>query len=238
MPDKNDISCTAGDLCKEFSGPPFFLGKPFSESDRAMVRAIADLVPTLAGLMGKHCEIIVHSLEDPEHAAIAAANASLSKRSPGSPIQRGGLLTLREKMESGSEAYFCRSVLGQRLKAAVYPIVNEEGRCLGGLSIALNIDTPFFDLVHSLISGDGPQKEQTRIFGAGPVDIRHAVEEAAALADRELGENHRNRAKFIIAELQKSGMFNYRGAVQAVSELTGISPVTVYWHLREMKKEG
>ncbi len=237
MTEKVQNSCSAEELYKEFSGAPFFLGTPFSDSDRAMVRAIADLVPTLSGLMGRHCEIIVHSLEDPEHAAVAAANASLSNRTLRSAIQRGGLLTLREKMESGSEAYFCRSVLGQRLKAAVYPIVNAQGRCLGGLSIALNIDTPFFDLVHSLISGDGRQKEQTRIFGSGPVDLRQAVGEAAAHADSELGKNHRNRAKFIITELYKSGMFNYRGAVQAVSELTGISPVTVYWHLRDLKKE-
>ena len=202
-----------------------------------MVRAAADLAPTLASLLGKHCEIIVHSLEDPDHAAIAVANARLTSRALHSPIQEQGLLTLQEKMADGGAAYFCRSERGQRLKAAVFPIVNGEGRCLGGLSLALNLDAPFAELMQALTPGAGGGQEQGRVFGRGPVDIEETVARAVRNADRDFGGKSRNRAKAIIAELHEKGIFKVRNAVQIVGERAGISPATVYWHLRELKKQ-
>ena len=225
---------TAGFL-EKYSGPPFFIGQPFTDEDRAMIKAVADLVPVLSGLLGKQCEIIVHSLEHPEHAAVAVANIRLSRRALHSPIQEQGLLTLREKMEDGNTAYFCKSEHGQRLKAAVYPIVNRNGRCIGGLSIALNLDSPLSDMLKCFTPSE-EQQEQNRIFGSGMVDIRSVVEDVVRSFDETRSSNDRNRAKTIIAELMEKRIFNYRSAVQIVSECTGISPVTVYWHLRELKK--
>ena len=224
-------------LPERFSGAPFFLGTPFSDEDRAIMNSIAALVPTLSTLLGKHCEIVVHSLEDPAHAVIASANARLSHRELGNPIQQEGMETLLEKMER-KEAYFCRGRAGQRLKVDISPVMNAHGRCLGSLSIALNLEAPFIDIVSQLSPEEVHNREEMRIWGTGPVKLEDMIAKTCAEVDARHGISGRNRAKRIIAELYGKGVFNHRNAVPLVSEYTGISTVTVYWHLRELKKEG
>ena len=225
-------------LLEEFSGAPFFLGTPFSDEDRAMIRSAASLVPGLAGLLGRHCEIIVHSLEDPARSTIAAANETLSHRTVGSPIQRQGLLVLKESAQGKAVPYFGKSERGQRLKAVIIPIVNAHGRCLGGVSLAVNLDAPINDFIRAFTPSSETPQEENRVFGASPTGIDAEVDSAVRRADALFGEKDKNRAKSVISELYEKGVFNYRGAVQTVSEKTGISPVTVYWHLRELKKAG
>lgn len=223
-------------LLEQFSQAPFFLGTPFSEEDRAIMQGIAALVPTLSTLLGKHCEIVVHSLEEPEHAVIASANALLSQRKVGDPIQQEGLETLLEKIDK-REAYFCRGKAGQRLKVGISPVMNPHGRCLGSLSIALNLEAPFIDIVSQLSPEEVHAREEMRIWGTGPVRLEDVIAETCAAVDAKYGISGRNRAKRIIAELYEKGIFNHRNAVPLVSSHTGIAPVTVYWHLRELKKE-
>ena len=201
------------------------------------MHGVVSLVPTLSTLLGKHCEIVVHSLEDPEHSVIASANAFLSQRNIGDPIQQEGLETLLEKMDR-REAYFCRGKAGQRLKVGVSPVMNPHGRCLGSLSMALNLETPFIDIVSQLSPEQVHVEEEMRIWGTGPVRLEDVIAETCAEVDARYGISGRSRAKRIIAALYGKGVFNHRNAVPLVSSYTGISTVTVYWHLRELKKEG
>ena len=224
-------------LLERFSQAPFFLGTPFSDEDRAIMNSVAALVPTLSTLLGKNCEIVVHSLEDPEHSVIASANARLSLRNVGDPIQQEGLETVLEKIDK-REAYFCRGRAGQRLKVGISPVMNAHGRCLGSLSIALNLEAPFIDIVSQLSPEEVHNREEMRIWGTGPVKLEDIIAKTCAEVDARHGISGRNRAKRIIAALHEKGVFNHRNAVPLVSSYTGISTVTVYWHLRELKKEG
>lgn len=224
------------ELLEEFSGAPFFLGTPFSDEDRAVIGSVVGLVPMLSTLLGKHCEIVVHSLEDPAHAVVAAANARISRRSVGDPIQREGLTTLLEKMND-QKAYFCRGSEGQALKAGISPLCNARGRCLGSLAVAMNLEAPLADVVASLSPGKEHVREEMRIFGAGPVRLEEVIAQTCEKMGAKSGVPARNRAKAVIAELYEKGVFNYRNAVPLVSSYTGISTVTVYWHLRELRKE-
>ncbi len=236
MSPKHPMPAFDPSLKDEFSGAPFFLGTPFTVEDRAMIRSAASLVPGLSALLGRHCEIIVHSLEDPAHATVAAANETLSRRTVGSPIQRQGLVVLRDATQGKTAPYFGRSERGQKLKAVVIPIVNGRGRCLGSISLAINLDAPINDFLSAFTPSSETPQEENRIFGSSPTGIDDEVDAAVRLADERFGRKDRSRAKAVISDLYEKGIFNIRGAVQTVSEKTGISPITVYWHLRELKK--
>lgn len=224
-------------ILDEYAQEPFFLGTPFTDGDRAIIRAVLDLVPTISTLLGRHCEIVVHSLEDPEHAVVRAVNADLSVRAPGDPISREGLATLREKLEDSS-AYFCRGSDGEHLKSGISPIVNPQGRCIGSFSIALNLDAPLSGLLAALSPQCEQGREEMRIWGTGPMKPEEIIEETCRRIDARRDIPARSRAKAIIGELFAQGVFDrYRNAVSLVSGCTGISTVTVYWHLRELKKE-
>ncbi len=221
-------------VLEDFSGAPFFLGTPFSDKDRALVRSYSDMVPKLSSLLGRHCEILVHSLEDPAHCIVAAANTSISGRKVGDPARREGIQNLLSKMEE-KDAYFCRGQNAQHLKVALFPILNAEGRCLGSFTIAMNLDAPISEVVQAM-SPEAQGGEEMRIFGIGPIRLDEVIAKTCAEVEAS-GVSVRNRSKCIISELQEKGVFNYRGSVELVSRYTSISPVTVYWHLREMKKK-
>ena len=49
----------------------------------------------VSALIGEHCEIVLHSLEDIEHSAIRIANGHNANRQIGSPITALALRSLR-----------------------------------------------------------------------------------------------------------------------------------------------
>lgn len=222
------------ELKKAFSGSPFFLGREFSAQDREIIVAVKNLTPMLSGLLGRHCEIVVHSLEDPGHAVIAAANADITHRKIGDPITRVGLETILSKT-NGNNVYFCRGQRGEQLKVGITPIVNKNGRILGSLSIGWNLDAPFADFIGDFSASSSNNVEENRIWGYGPVNIEDIIEEVCNNINAKKALPGKLKAKFIITELYHKGIFNYRNAVKLVSEQTGISVMTVYWHLREIR---
>ncbi len=93
------------------------------------------------------------------------------------------------------------------------------------------------DMLAAWIPHNEANQMQPGVFGIGPLDIDEAIAAASRHADEEPGLRNRGKAKCIITELYRQGVFNLRNAVQIVGEQTGISPVTVYWHLRGLKNQ-
>ena len=223
-------------LIKQFSRAPFFLGTPFSGEDRIIINNFVAAVPMLASLFGSQCEVIVHSLEDPSHAVVAVEHGRLSGRKVGDPIFIDGLEALQQRLKNRN-AYFCFGHDGQRLKAGISPIVNSSGRCIGCIGLALNLDAPLLDVCSILQQEYQPDNDKMIMWGGATLKLENIIEETCSRISTRNGVSSRSRARLIIAELYKMGVFNYRNAVALVSRYTGISAVTVYWHLRELKKE-
>lgn len=222
------------ELKREFSQSPFFLGKEFSLEDKGIITAVKNMVPMLAALLGKYCEIIVHSLEDPAHAVVSVANADISHRKIGDPITRIGLETILSKVKDNS-VYFCHGQNGEQLKVGITPIINREGRILGSLSLGWNLDAPFTCFMANFSASADNNLEEDRIWGYGPVNIEDIIDEVCNDINAKKALPVKLKAKLIITELYHRGIFNYRSAAKLVSEKTGISVMTVYWHLREIK---
>ena len=43
---------------------------PFTDEDRTIINSYKAVVDGVSALIGEHCEIVLHSLEDIEHSAI------------------------------------------------------------------------------------------------------------------------------------------------------------------------
>ena len=84
--------------------------QPFTDEDRAILISYKAVVDGVSALIGKHCEIVLHSLEDIEHSAICIANGHNTNRQVGSPITDLALKSLRNmQSESVSKPYFTRA---------------------------------------------------------------------------------------------------------------------------------
>ena len=84
--------------------------QPFADEDRAILISYKAVVDGVSALIGEHCEIVLHSLEDIEHSAICIANGHNTNRQVGSPITDLALKSLRNmQSESVSKPYFTRA---------------------------------------------------------------------------------------------------------------------------------
>ena len=67
----------------------------FTDEDRTILNSYNAVVDGVSELIGEHCEIVLHSLEDIEHSAIHIANGHNTNRQVGSPIIALALRSLR-----------------------------------------------------------------------------------------------------------------------------------------------
>lgn len=69
----------------------------FSEEDHAILASYFAVADGIAALIGKHCEIVLHSLESLEHSAIYIVNGHNTHRKIGSPITDRALKSLQDR---------------------------------------------------------------------------------------------------------------------------------------------
>ena len=88
--------------------------QPFTDEDRAILISYKAVVDGVSALIGEHCEIVLHSLEDIEHSAICIANGHNTNRQVGSPITDLALKSLRNM-----QSEVCLSLISRARKVIV-----------------------------------------------------------------------------------------------------------------------
>lgn len=125
--------------------------QPFTDEDRAILISYKAVVDGVSALIGEHCEIVLHSLEDIEHSAICIANGHNTNRQVGSPITDLALKSLRNmQSESVSKPYFTRAKGNVLMKSVTIAIRNSKQRIIGLLCININLDVRFLNLCRPL----------------------------------------------------------------------------------------
>lgn len=85
--------------------------RPFDQTDFDILKSYEAVVDGLAMLIGSHCEIVLHSLQDLKCSAIRIANGEHTGRKIGSPITDLALRMLHDMTgadSSVSKCYFTR----------------------------------------------------------------------------------------------------------------------------------
>jgi len=126
--------------------------QPFTDEDRTILISYKAVVDGVSALIGKHCEIVLHSLEDIEHSAICIANGHNTNRQVGSPITDLALKSLRNmQSESVSKPYFTRTKGSVLMKSVTIAIRNKAQRIIGLLCININLDVPISQFVQAFM---------------------------------------------------------------------------------------
>ena len=105
--------------------------QPFSETDHEILKSYEAAVDGLAMLIGGHCEIVLHSLEDLNCSAVRIANGQHTGRKIGSPITDLALRMLHDMADEESnvsKAYFTKAKSGDLMKSVTIAIRNRKQR--------------------------------------------------------------------------------------------------------------
>lgn len=212
---------------------------PFADEDRAILNSYRAVVEGVSALIGNHCEIVLHSLEDLEHSAICIANGHNTNRQEGSPLTDLALKSLHNmKTDNVSKPYFTRIKNGGLMKSVTIAIRNKNQRIIGLLCININLDVPLSQFIQAFMPSN-PMGETSSVNFASSVEelvsqtVEHTIEEVNA--DRLVANNNKNRQ--IVVSLFEKGIFDIKDAINLVADRLDISRHTVYLYIRQIKQD-
>ncbi|WP_313433355.1 transcriptional regulator [Atlantibacter hermannii] len=215
--------------------------RPFDQTDFEILKSYEAVVDGLAMLIGPHCEIVLHSLQDLKCSAIRIANGEHTGRKIGSPITDLALRMLHDMTgadSSVSKCYFTRAKSGVLMKSVTIAIRNRDQRVIGLLCINMNLDVPFSQIMSTFIPPEMPDQEvPSSVNFASSVEdlvmqtLEFTIEEVNA--DRSVSNNAKNRQ--IVLNLYEKGIFDIKDAINQVADRLNISKHTVYLYIRQFK---
>ncbi len=173
---------------------------PLNQQDSVILRSYTAVVDGLAALIGEHCEIVLHALDDLNKSAIKIANGENTGRQVGSPITDLALRMLRDiegSERNFSRAYFTRAKSGTLMKSITVAIRNGDNRIIGLLCININLDAPFSQVLQAFIPDDQAKQAASSVNFASDVEelvdqtVERTVEEVNA--DKTVSNNTKNR---------------------------------------------
>jgi len=208
--------------------------------------AVAVLVPIMHGIteaVGRYCEVVLHDLSrgDLAHSIIAIENGEVTGRHIGGPSTNLGLDLLNdESADPNRFGYRGRTSDGRELHSSSIYFRNPEGHIIAALCI--NVDTtPFQVLQHTVAAVLPPalmEQEQPEMEIVAP-DISSILETMIDDAVRTVGKAVPLMSKAdrieVLRLLQERGAFHVKKAVNQVAKRLGISRVTAYGYLDEIR---
>ena len=175
--------------------------RPFDQTDFDILKSYEAVVDGLAMLIGSHCEIVLHSLQDLKCSAIRIANGEHTGRQIGEPIWRPVFTPLAAGMfangehtgrqigspitdlalrmlhdmtgadSSVSKCYFTRAKSGVLMKSVTIAIRNRDHRVIGLLCINMNLDVPFSQIMSTFIPPETPEVNSPVNFASSVDDL-------------------------------------------------------------------
>lgn len=207
----------------------------------------------IAKTFGDTCEVVLHDLSTPQSSVVYAANGHVTGRKVGQSFDhliRQVILNQNFSNDYAANYYF-QTEDGRTIKSSTVLIRNFGGKVAGALCI--NVDTTVLAAAASLLSGLLPGMESG---GTGDVRVEksqdyvdpdsempeHIMEIADELIEKIIGdqivENMKRDEKIaLIRFMDQKGLFLIKGTIEKVAKRMGISKVTVYSYLDEIKEE-
>lgn len=218
--------------------------RSFSAEDRRILAAMRPLVCGLAGFLGAHCEVLLHSLEDLAESVVQIENGHVTGRAVGSPVTDLALQILHsteqkqtEGIEQDYRIYSSSTADGRPLRS-VTMVVRNGKKPIGMLCMNFDLSVSVHDVITLLSSGltddDSPEHYMMSAEELVTRSLDCAIQKATV--QRGVSPQAKNRA--IVAELNQQGIFDVKGAVEMVSAELGVSRFTVYNYLRDLRSDG
>lgn len=201
---------------------------------------IANLI---AKTFGKNCEVVIHDLTTPQNSVIYAINNHVTGRKVGQAFDHlvKQVLLSRKFNDDFVAGYKTLTEDGREIKSSTAFIRDSDEKVIGALCINYNLENMvnFKEFIDEFIAVDQEEKENKE----ETIELmENVVEIADDLIDRIITnfatDDLKRKEKIkLIKFMDEKGIFLIKGSVDKVAEKLGISKVTVYSYLDEIKKE-
>lgn len=217
------------------------IGRKFTAEDRELLNSYEGVVMGMAELFGKHCEVVLHSLENLHESVIMIANGFNTGRTVGAPITDLALRMLKDIETTGldhTQSYYTRSRTGALMKSTTIAIRNRGRHVIGLICVNLYINAPFHEFVAEFFPTPQQAEKHTPETFANSVEelVAQTVDNTIAEINRDptVANNAKNR--FIVTQLFEKGIFDIKDSINLVADKLNISKHTVYLYIRQRKQ--
>jgi len=210
--------------------------------DKGLLDHLKRVADAIVAVLGSNSEVVVHDFAEPDHSVVHIAG-NLTDRRVGSPVSHFPFRIVKEQGDAAEDVLGYKNVTkkGRVLKCSTVFVRDGEGHVVGCFSINLDV-SEYIRLAtvlseHTEFSADAEtmRKEfHTSVFPETVESIVDGVIADSGKAPSDLGKEDRMR---IVLDLERAGVFMYKGAVQHVADMLGTSRYTIYGYLREAKAE-
>lgn len=215
----------------------------FADIDEAR-RTLEPVMHAIAGVVGDHCEIVLHDLSagDLDHSVHAIVNGHVSGRSVGGPSTNLGVEVLRDpEADHNAFGYRGRTSDGRELISSSVYYRNPEGRIIAAFCINLDL-TPMqtaANAISALLPGVESSVSAVPHELVGP-DVSSVLDDMISEAIAMVGKPAPGMSKTdrieVLRLLEARGAFHIKRAADKVSARLGVSRVTVYGYLDEVRR--
>lgn len=207
-------------------------------------RVLTPLMEAIAAVVGPHCEVVLHDLSrgDLDSSVAAIVNGHLSGRPVGGPSTNLGAEVLRDpSIDHDAHGYRGRTADGRELTSSSVYYRDLEGNIIAAFCI--NVDLTPVQTAMNALGALVPEVRQDVVERpkelAGPdisTVLDDMVEEAIATVGKPVPALTKPERIRILRLLEERGAFRIKRAADTVSARLGVSRVTVYGYLDEVRR--
>lgn len=206
-------------------------------------RAMTPVMRAIAAVGGSDCEVVLHDLSsrDLDHSIAAIVNGHVTGRQVGGPSTNLGAQVLRDEAADHNEyGYSGRTTDGRDLVSSSVYYRDLEGRVIAALCINRDlsgVQTAMAALgallpVPQADSADGPRE----LIGPDVSSVLDdMISEAIAAGGKPSSAMSKDDRIEVLRLLDRRGAFHVKRAADRVAARLGVSRVTVYGYLDEVR---
>ena len=218
-----------------------------TDSDRELLNSYCMFSSCLSTYLGDAYEIVVHSFGEGDRFILKIINGGLSGRTADDKIPDSAYIAVEQlelRVRHGDPPItvsFSVNPDGRKFKSASIGIVGSQKRLIGMLCINCCLDVPFSDIIRSfalpsyLDSASLPlQVSDSSRYDTALTQTITKVRDSV-MNDPDIPAKFKR--KEIVRQLNDSGVFKVKNAIQICAETLGITIATIYMHIRNLDTE-
>ena len=213
------------------------------ENIEAAHLVLGPVMHAIASAVGDHCEVVLHDLSqrDLNRTIYAVVNGHVTGRKVGGPSTNLGLEAVRdEDAEHDEFGYAGRTADGRELHCSSVYYRDASGRIIAALCINIDL-TPLQtaqNILSTLLPPAVPEKSHREIHTHDIASLLDTmIADAISVVGRPVAVMDKSDRIAVLRTLDGLGAFHVKRSVETVAKRLGISKVTAYAYLDQMRSE-
>lgn len=202
----------------------------------AMMKRIAD---GLSVAIGKNCEVVVHDFSDLER-SLVHISGNVTNREVGAPITDLAYRVYKDLGHRAEDQFGYRTIAnGRIMKSSTMFLRNGRDEVIGCLCVNMDI-TDFLNAKSVLDEfthiGNETSRTSERFASSFQETLEAILEETVRGMGKQPSRMDKDERLEFIRRLNRRDVFVFKGAVNHVARLFGVSRYTIYNYLKEVRE--